>query len=435
MIQDKSKELYERALLTVPGGLNANGRFRSPHPLYMRHAEGAYVIDIDGNRYIDLLMGNGSILLGHNNPEFNRKVTNMKGRSDLLTGFDTLLSVETAEKFCNTTKNEKVRFVNTGTEAIMHCIRISRAYTGREKIAVMEGAYNGWCDQVFVNSFAPLNAIGHAERPESVPGTGGLSSKIVEDTLVLPFNNIVSTEKLIHEHKNELAAIILEVVMIDVGYIEANREYLQFLRSICDECGIILIFDELLTGFRLSLGGAKEYYGVNCDMAIYGKAMANGYIIAAVAGKSHILDVSAPGGLTTFNGTFNGHQLSLCAASAMLDMLEDGRITREITTNAEYLRDTFAILTKDIGINARLVGYGGHFQVYFVEKQPHDYRSAAISNKAQYRAYVDALEKNGVLCSQNPLSHHALSLAHDRTVINEILVAMEKSLLMAKKEV
>ena len=205
----------------------------------------------------------------------------------------------------------------------------------------MEGGYDGWADMVYVNCFAPLDQIGEEDRPKSVPGGGGLDPVTVSSTLVLPFNNIEATEKLIREHKDDLAAIILEPIMIDIGFVEATPEYIHFLRKICDELGIVLVFDELLTGFRIGLGGCQDYFGVKADLCMYGKAYANGYITAAVAGKTKYLDYTIPGNGVGFIGTFNGHQNSLCAAAATLDMLDSGEVTKTIMANADLLRNEF----------------------------------------------------------------------------------------------
>lgn len=219
--------------------------------------------------------------------------------------------------------------------------------------------------------------------------------------------------------------------MIDIGFVEAEPAYLQFLRDICDELGIVLIFDELLTGFRVALGGAREYYGIHSDLTMYGKAYANGYITAAVAGKANIMEAAVPGGKTAFIGTFNGHQVALCAAAATLDMLEDGQVTKTLLANTNRLREGFTALTQKTGVAAHLLGGGGHFQVYFTAAPPTNYRTAAISNAAQYAVYVNTLQENGVWCSQNPLSHHVLSLAHNEQVLDKVLTAMEKGLMAA----
>ncbi len=424
-----SKALFERASKVMSGGLHSNGRNRKPHPIYMSKAQDAYVYDIDGNRYIDLIMGNGTMILGHNNAEFKERMFEYIERNgNLVTGFDSPLSVEVAEHFLKITGNERVRFTNTGTEAVTHIIHIARAATGRNTIAVMEGAYDGWCDMIYVNSFAPLDQIGDEERPNSVAGTKGLDPNVVSSTLVLPFNNIEATEKLVREHKDDLAAIILEPIMVDIGFIEATPEYIQFLRKICDELGIVLVFDELLTGFRIGLGGCQEYYGVRADLCMYGKAYANGYITAAVSGKAKYMDITAPGKDVAFIGTFNGHQISMAAAAATMDMLDSGDVTRFIMGQQDKLRDAFNAMAQSKGIDAHMLGRGGHFQVYFTKEIPTNYRTAAITDVARYSKYVQSLQESGVWCSQAPLSHHVLSLQHTDDVIETMLSAMGKAL-------
>lgn len=430
----KSEALYQRACQYMSGGLHSNGRNRKPHPIYMQSAKDACVFDIDGNRYVDLIMGNGTMILGHDNEEFKARMAEyIAANGNLVTGFDSKLSVDAAEKFLKFTGNERVRFTNTGTEAVTHIAHIARYATGRNMIAVMEGCYDGWCDMIYVNSFAPLSKVGDISRPNSVPGTNGLDPDVVSRTLVLPYNNIEASEKLIREHKDELAAIILEPIMIDIGFVEATPEYIRFLRNICDELGIVLVFDELLTGFRITKGGCQEYFGVRADLCMYGKAYANGYITAAVSGKAKYMDLTVPGGPVAWIGTFNGHQISNAAICATLDMMESGEVTRTIMANADALREEFNAMAARKGVPAHMLGKGGHFQVYFTENIPTNYREAAITDPVMYGKYVQSLQENGVWCSQAPLSHHVLSVKHDRAILDELLEKMGKALDAAVK--
>lgn len=426
----KSKELYERAVKIMPGGVNSNGRARSPYPIYFKEAQGPYLIDVDGNKYIDLIMGNGSIIFGHNYKPFvdemNRRLSLNGG---MTTGVETEISIEVAEKFLSIVGHERVRFTNSGTEAILHCMHIARAYTGKNDIAVMEGAYNGWNDHVYVNSFASLQDIGPEERPNSVPGMGGMDPKVVESTLVLPFNNIEASEKLIRENAHRLAAIILEPVMIDAGYVEAQKSYIKFLRGICDELGIILLFDELLTGFRIAPGGCQFYYDTKCDLSIFGKALGNGHIIAAVAGKKAVMDECAPGGKTSFVGTFNGHQYSMCAAAAALDLLKDGSVHKVLDARTKYMADRFNESAKKYGVAAVLNGKGGHFHWYFTGKDLVNYRDIVTSNSKDYAVFAEAMQQQNIWMSGKFMSHHAISLSHDDEVIEKLVKAMDKSLL------
>lgn len=426
----KSKELFERAAKSMPGGVNSNGRAGSPYPIYFKVAEGPYLIDVDGNRYIDLIMGNGSIIFGHNYKPFvddmNRRLSLNGGMS---TGVESELSVEAAEKFLDIVGHERVRFTNSGTEAIIHCLHIARAYTGKNDFAVMEGAYNGWNDHVYVNSFASLQDIGPEQKPNSVPGMGGMDPRVVESTLVLPFNNIEASDKLIRENAQRLAAIILEPVMIDAGYVEAEKSYIKFLREICNELGILLLFDELLTGFRITPGGCQSYYGVKCDLSIFGKALGNGHVVAAVAGKEAVMDVCAPGGKTSFVGTFNGHQYSMCAVSAALDLLKDGSVYRVLDERIKYMADRFRESAAKYGVAAVLRGKGGHFHWYFTDKNVVNYRDIVTSNSKEYSLFAEAMKQENIWMSGKFMSHHAIGLGHDDEVIEKLVKAMDKSLL------
>ncbi|MFL6557260.1 MAG: aspartate aminotransferase family protein, partial [Bacillus sp. (in: firmicutes)] len=284
----KSKKLYERALNSIPAGVHSNSRYRSPHPIYYKKAEGAYLTDIDGNQYIDCIMGNGAIILGHNDQEFNDRIK-FYSSSGIVTGVETELSIKAAEKFLSLVPTaEQIRYTNTGTEAIMHAMVMSRAYTGKTDMAVIEGAYNGWHDAVYVSTWPDLQKAGDRTAPNSLPGASGLNEEIVKSTLVIPFNDLEIAERLLTENKHRIAALIIEPTMIDIGYIPAKKEYLQGLRRICDNLNIVLVFDELLTGFRLSPGGAQGLYGVTPDLSTFGKAISNGYMLAALSGKASI---------------------------------------------------------------------------------------------------------------------------------------------------
>jgi glutamate-1-semialdehyde 2,1-aminomutase len=432
MTMTKSKELYTRATKSIPGGVHSNSRDRLPHPLYFKQAKGAYITDVDNVTYIDLIMGNGAIIFGHDYEPFKEKMKEKLGNG-LLTGVESELSIEAAEKFLELVPVEQVRFTNTGTEAMMHCISIARSYTGKNDVAVIEGAYNGWYDYVFVSSWPDLSKAGNIEAPKSLPGMGGLHPNAVQSTLVLPFNNIEATEKLIREHAHRLAAVILEPVMIDVGYIEPDVAYLKKLRELCSELNIILIFDELLTGFRISLGGCQAYYDIKPDLSTFGKAISNGYILAAVAGKREFLKESVSGGKTSFIGTYNGHQVSLAAAIAVFDLLKDGKVLQTLQERTERLIQSFAESAKKYGINAQMKGRGGHIHWYFTDKNIRNYRDAAYSNAQHYYTFAQEMNKQNILMSNKYLSHHKLSYSHDDEVLEKLSHAMDKALFAVAK--
>lgn len=424
-----SEKIYNDIKTFVPGGVHSNSRFRQPHPIYFKTANGAYMTDVDDNKYLDIIMGNGAVILGHANKDFNDLLGDYL-KSGIVTGVETEISVKTAKKFLDlVTTADQVKYTNTGTEAVMHAIRIARTYTGKTNIAVIEGAYNGWHDAVNVSTWPPLDIAGDETNPKSLPGSLGLDQASVESTLVLPFNNIEVTEKLLAENHHRIAALIIEPTMIDIGYIPADKAYLQALRDLCTTYNIALVFDELLTGFRESKGGAQLRYGVTPDLSTFGKAISNGYPLAAVAGKAEVMGKSAPGpGSCSFVGTYNGHQVSMAASLAFMEVYEKKNVLQVLDARTETLISKFNESAKNKNIAANMVGKGGHFHWYFSEKAPRNYREAAVANKDAYQKFTAALGEKGVFCSGNYLLHHAISLAHGDQEINDLVKLMDSSL-------
>ncbi len=434
MTTKRSEELYARAQQSVTAGLHSNSRARAPHPLYFSRADGPFVWDIDGNRYIDLGMGNGAVMLGHNNPAIRDAVTAAMA-TGLSAGLETETSIRAAELFAQMVPSaERVRFANTGTEAMLHVLHMARTFTGRQQIAKVEGAYHGWFDSVYVSTWPPLEQAGPDDAPVALPGTSGLVSGAMRDVVILPFNNSAAAERIIRAHGKDWAAILVEPTLIDVGFIPADREYLQTLRRLADETGALLVFDELLTGFRLARGGAQERYGVLADLATFGKALGNGFPVAAVAGRQKFMEISAPGpNHTAFVGTFNGHAVMMAVVEASLRQLSDGSITRQLQMQTEALIKEFRSLAQRHSIPAQMQGAGGHIHWYFVSEPVRNYRQAARSNRARYAALATALADAGFLVSPNYLLHHAISSAHGPAEMDQLVAAMDQGLAAAAR--
>jgi glutamate-1-semialdehyde 2,1-aminomutase len=434
MKASRSAELYERAKGIIPGGVHSNTRYRVPHPLYYQTANGPCVYDVDGNPYIDLIMGNGAVLFGYRDEEFEARMQSYQ-TSGIVTGLETELSILSAERFLSLVPTaEQVRYTNSGTEAVMHALMMARSLTGKSDVAVVEGAYNGWYDAVYVSTWPDLNLAGDAECPKSLPGSEGLHPDMVHSTLVIPFNDLNATEKLIAANQNRLAAVIIEPVMIDVGYIPAQLSYLEGLREVCSRYGIVLIFDELLTGFRVSTGGAQGYYGIVPDLSIFGKALANGYMLAAVAGKQEVLATVTPGvGRCSYVGTYNGHQVSLAASLAFMELYQERQALRTLCERTQRIKYGMTRLSQVHGVPISPCGEGGHFHWYFADKAPSDYREAAGSDRVMYGRVYEGLANSGIYCSANYLGHHAISLAHDNAVIDDFLTRFEEALVHAKQ--
>lgn len=426
-----SASLYERALRHVPGGVHSDTRFARPHPPYLVRASGAHVWDADGTRYLDCTMGNGSVMLGHAHPAVNDAVA-AAVRDGLTTGAETPAAVEAVEHLAAMVPEfGLVRFANTGTEAVMHALAIARHVTGRESVAKAEGAYHGWLDQVWVSTWPTAEQIGPRTRPGVPPGSAGLSGAAGE-TVVVPFNDLDATAALLREHAGRLAALVVEPVLIDIGYIPASAEYLSGLRELTAELGIVLIFDELLTGFRLAPGGAREVYGVVPDLTMYGKAMGNGYPIAAVEGRPELMATTDPsGGPVQWVGTYNGHGSAVAAAAAALPVLATGEPQARLGKMVDTLRDGFAELSGRYGIPVVLAGAGGHFQPYFLDGGLDDgaasYREAMRTDAARYEVLRSTAARRRILLPGKPLLHAALSTAHSDDDLGELLDAAEEA--------
>lgn len=432
MDTNNSQRLYERAVRSTVAGVHSNSRAREPHPLYFSRADGPHLWDVNDNRYIDLGMGNGAVLLGHNYQPVQAAVGRALA-SGLTAGVESVSAVQAAELLVRMVPAiECVRFTNTGTEALLHALQTARAHTGRRKIAKVEGAYHGWADQVFVSTWFDVGQAGPEDAPLSLAGTGGLDPLLVRDTLVLPFNNLAATERLLRQHGQELAVIIVEPTMIDVGYIPADPAYLAMLRQVADDTGALLVFDELLTGFRLARGGAQELYGITADLSLFGKALGNGYPVAALAGKRVVMEKSGPGpGNANFVGTFNGHVVSMAAVEASLGALENGEAIATLQARTDALIDAFQTLANRHGVPAQMQGRGGHIHWYFSPEPVRNYRDAFRSNHRRYSAFISVLAASGFLVAPKYLLHHAISLAHDTAVLDELIAAMDRGLAAA----
>ncbi len=416
----QSRALFERASRFVPAGVSTNTRARLPHPLYFTRAEGAWVWDADGNRHLDIIMGNGAVLLGHAHEEVSAAVRRAI-ESGLTCGVESTLAVDAAEALRSAAGwPDLVRFTNTGTEAVQHALHIARHATGRVRIAKVEGSYHGWSDEVFVSVWVDPAKAGPKSGIIPLAQFAGQRSDVVAETVVLPFNDPEAAEAALDAVGGDLAAILLEPTLIDVGFIPGRTAFLQALRRAADRHGIVLVFDELLTGLNVAVGGTAELSGVQPDLALFGKAIANGYPLAAVAGREDLMRMTEPGKGPAFVGTFNGHAVSVAAAAAAVPILASGEVQREMVARNRRLGAAFESEAARLGVSARFATGGSHFHWYFCDGEITDFRSAARTDAARYRAFTGALAERRVLTLPNPLSHHAISLGHDDSALSAL---------------
>lgn len=426
-----SVNMFQRAQRITPGGVQSSSRYREPHPWYFSSAEGAWLTDVEGRRFLDLIVGNGAIMLGHGHPAVTEAVSAVVN-SGLSCGIETELAVVAAEMIADMLPGQvQVRFANSGTEAALHCIRIARAATGRKKIAKFEGAYHGWADQILVSAWPDLMKAGPPERPNTVVFSKGTLTETADYTIALPFNNLEAVELILREQAEDLAAIIMEPAMIDIGYVPPKPGFLQGLRALTKELGIVLIFDELLTGFRLAPGGAQEFFGVQADLIMLGKTVANGFPISVVAGIPELMALVRPGGPVAFQGTFNGHSVSLAAVIAVLKLIKNEGVLDELQRKTEVVQAGFATLCDHHRVEAYLAGQGGHIHPYFVAEPVSDFRSAARSHRERFLAFAHALIERQIYFYPNPLLHHSISLAYGDQELAYLVEAMDEGLRRA----
>ncbi|NIM44894.1 MAG: aminotransferase class III-fold pyridoxal phosphate-dependent enzyme [Nitrososphaeria archaeon] len=432
--RDKSREIFNSAKSFITGGVHSGFRYRTPHPIYFSRGKGSKVWDIDGNEYIDCLLNMGACILGHNFEKVNEAVKKQLNRG-LTVGLETDLSIEVAKRLSKMIPSaEIVKISNTGTEAVMHAIQIARGYTKRNKIIKLEGGYNGWYDYVLVSSHPRLEDAGPKESPNTVPDSGGLAREVVKNTLVIPFNDIDAAERIISKNSDEVAALVMEPIMFNVGCVCPKQGYLKAIRDLTEDHEIVLVFDEVISGFRMAPGGAQQYYNVTPDITTLGKAIANGFPLSAVVGREEFMDVTDPeSGSVAFAGTYNANQISMAASKATLEELSDGRVQRRLHQLSERLKQEFEAEAEALGLQARLQGTAGKFQVYFTNQDVIDYRSAVACDKKKYLTFQGKVFESGVLMWPSYMLHHGLSAAHTDQDMNFILYNLVAGLKEVKK--
>ncbi len=423
----KSFELYEIAKKYFAGGVNHNARFYRPYPLFFSKAVGKYVWDEDNNRYVDYWMGHTALILGHS-PSFVVRALSNQLRRGTLYGMGSRKSVQLAELISKHVPcAEMMRFCNTGAEATMYATRLARAYTARKWVIKVEGGWHGYNTQ--------LNKAVH--HPFSgVEGSGILEEEqAYVDTI--RFNDLHNSEKVIMRHRDEAALIILEPVLGAGGCIPAKKEYLKFLREISERYGIVLCFDEIITGFRLSLGGAQEYYCIKPDMATLGKIVGGGLPIGVVAGLKEIVSLADPvtrreNFVSIGGGTFSENPLSMIAGIETISYLERHRdLYERLSMLGEMARKGIDKAFEEYGVNAHTTGACSLFMTHFSEREPENATDSSLSNKEMQRLYgIHQICRSNFLLSAHP---SAISVKHDYRDIRKLIDAAGEFALLIKK--
>lgn len=423
MIEPKSKTLYEKAEKLMPGGVNSPVRAFKPYPFFTSYAKGSKIHDVDGNVYIDYCLAYGPLMLGHARTEVIEAVREQLEKGTTY-GTPTEAEVRLAELVTSVVPSmEMLRLVNTGTEATMHAIRTARGYTGKDKIVKFEGCYHGAHDYVLVKAGSGATTFG-------APTSLGVPEDTTKNTIVLPFNDIESLEKAVDQNRGDVAAVIIEPVVGNAGVVLPNDGYLQAVRKITREEGIILIFDEVITGFRLALGGAQEYYGVVPDMTTLGKIMGGGFPIGAFGGKKEIMELISPLGKIYEASTFSGNPVSVIAGLTALNILIKNKDTlyRQLEQRAGKIREGLLDIVKDTKVPAQINGIASMFQIFFTYQPVVDYVTAKSSDKAKFMRYQRELMKRGVFVPPSQFETCFISTAHTNEDVTETLEAMDSAI-------
>jgi glutamate-1-semialdehyde 2,1-aminomutase len=373
-MSQKSKRVYDRAVNLLPGGVESNFRHLDPFPFYAERAEGCKIFDVDGNEYTDFLLSQGAILLGHRRKEIEEAVARQIKRG-ANTAIPTELCVDVAESISRYVPSVKlVRFTNSGTEATMHAIRTARGFTGKEKIAKPEGGYHGIHDNVMWSIWAP-RMKGTERRPGTTPFSRGIPNAVAKTVVTFPFNDIEATYDILHKEKENLAAVITEPVLANVGCLAPRDNYLKELQKICNDLGILLILDEVITGFRLARGGAQEVFKVRPDLTTFGKALGGGFQMAAFGGRKDVMMelLSEDHGwppkrwpmVTYHAGTYNAHPVSMAASAAVMKLIADDRVYSDLKRISGMFFPGLQRLIDDRRIEAQVASCGSMGHIYF----------------------------------------------------------------------
>ena len=394
----KSAELLARAKNSLAGGVASEFRkFNHPHAIFYSHAEGSRIYDVDGNEYIDFTLSQGPMIIGHNHPHVMQRVNEYAQHGQLYAG-QHILEIELAEKLQRLIPcAELMRFCLDGSEAVQTAFRLARAKTGKQKFLRFEGHYHGWLDNVAWGLSTPsLEQLGSRESPHVFPWSAGLPQGVEEDFIILPWNDLALLEKTIQERHEELAAIITEPIMCNNGCIAPRDGYLAGMRALCDQYNITLIFDEVITGFRTSLGGAQQYYGITPDLAIFAKAIASGYPISAIVGKTPWMNLIAEGKVI-HAGTMNSSNSTVAAAMATIEVLETEGVYDKIFSLGHQLMDGLRDINKATPHNVLVQGLGPMVHTGFTDRPSiYDYRDTFAYDKAKLGRFIAGMHDRGI---------------------------------------
>lgn len=416
-----------RSKKVIPSGINSPVRYYDPYPFFVKKAQGSSLWDVDGNHYIDFCNGYGALLLGHRREEIISSVLSQLKKGTLYCA-PTELEVELSELISkNFPSMQKVRLVNTGSEATMTAIRLARGFTKKKKIIKFEGCYHGAHDYVLVKA-----GSGAAHMGISV--SDGSLEEVSKNTLVVQYNNSEELASVLEKEK-DVAAVIVEPVLANMGLVLPEKNFLSDIRKITSENGNLLIFDEVVTGFRMSPGGAQKSYSVEPDITTLGKALGNGFVIAAVGGKSEIMDILSPEGKVYQASTYAGNPVSVSAALASVKTMNKNKakLYPKLERACKNLVSTLGDLASDMNIQHQINSISSMFQIFFTDKQVVDYSTAKASDAMKFKKLFNGLLKNEIFVAPSQFETVFLSYAHTDEDMQKAIIAYEKALKTVKE--
>lgn len=423
MNTEQSKKLFEKAVEVIPGGVNSPVRaFQAVggSPRFIERAQKQYIYDVDGNAYIDYIGSWGPMILGHKNEQVQKAV--IEAIEDGLSfGAATQIEVEMAELICSMVPAiEMIRMVNSGTEAVMSAIRVARGYTGKNKVIKFEGCYHGHADAMLVKA-------GSGVMTSGVPDSAGVPAGCAEDTLTAIYNDVASVEKLFAENKGEIACLIVEPVAANMGVVLPQEGFLQSLRDICTRENALLIFDEVITGFRLQLDGASGYYGIQPDLITYGKIIGGGMPVGAYGGRKEVMQVVSPVGAVYQAGTLSGNPVAMHAGITQLRILQSHpEIYQQINELGEYLRNRIRQLAAQYSIPCVVNGIGSLSCLFFANQSVVDYATAKTSDVEMFGRYFNFMLNRGHYIGPSQFEAIFLSATHTKDNIDKFLKDVEE---------
>jgi glutamate-1-semialdehyde 2,1-aminomutase len=414
---DKSIALFNQAKSLMPGGVNSPVRaFKNinGNPIFFEKAQGAYLYDADGNKYIDYIGSWGPMIMGHSHPEI---VNAIKNQAELGTSYGAPTSLESnvAELIIkNVPSIEKIRMVNSGTEATMSSIRLARGFTNRDKIIKFDGCYHGHVDSLLIKAGSGVLTFG-------LPDSPGIPEDLAKHTITCPYNNSAAFIEVFNSVKDDLAAVIVEPIAGNMGFVPGTEEFLQTLRSYTESNNSLLIFDEVMSGFRVSLGGAQEIFGITPDITALGKVIGGGLPVGAFGGKKEIMDFLAPEGPVYQAGTLSGNPLAMAAGSTLLNLLIDNNPYKKLEEKAELMLDGMHQIMSSAGIPFSTNQIGGMFGFFFSEELPLNINDVSRTNDQTFSAFINACIKNGIYFAPSKFEAGFISSMHNNKEIDQTL--------------